>query len=210
MARVKLLFKHNFQIHKRLTIWHIFLPPFALFPHNSFLERQEKNASESKEFWSPVFRAEDFKVRFCAELPFSVTTVSLRAFSLNITVFMHHSCKYKKPQGSVVVTFPCVSLSPAPSLLPWVLKLFLLFYSIWWWSCLPLLQDFLTTSVHFYQAVQTWLGALEFKWNNKESGSELAVKELESFNFLLVRLSGRERNVEMADMKLLEYVYVCV
>lgn len=40
------------------------------------------------------------------------------------------------------------------------------------------------------------------KSNNRQSGSELAVKELESFNFLLMRLSGRERNVETADTKL--------
>jgi len=35
----------------------------------------------------------------------------------------------------------------------------------------------MTTFVHFYQAVQTWLGTLEKKSNNRESHSEPVVKK---------------------------------
>lgn len=93
-----------------------------------------------------------------------------------------------------MLAFPCVSPSPAASLLPWLFFFFLLFYTTWLWSCLPLLQDFLTTFVHFYQAVQTWLGALELK-SNREWGSELAVKELESFNFLTSEICQAEKGM---------------
>lgn len=109
------------------------------------------------------------------------------AFSSNITVQLHpFPLRWlKKPTKQF-----CLLLHVCLWVLLQVccLDVFLLFYSIWLWSCLPPLQDFLTAFIHFYQAVQTWLGALEFKSNNKESGSELAVKELESFNFPLARL----------------------